>query len=155
MDTAFASVVESLLADLHPGRQRVMRIWVYEHETGEPLDAAADAYNFAQVLKLNYEEVRRFVPVSREEARCACVNVAEHDLVMGDRQMPRETAERLADVWLRQFDSEAKFLINGRGILKSPIRHEDAADLFFTDFNAGVIAVSSVTVGLFWNAENS
>lgn len=155
-DSDFALATARMLASVPSARARVLRVYVHAR-AGQPAlsDVVAAATAYAQDLGLLPKEIRFFHRISRAEARSACINIAEYELVMQERQMPHNTAVALADAWIDKFDERAAFVTNGLGILLEPPSADGASELFQTDLDLGVMAVSPARMGLFWNAENS
>ena|SRR5689334_20518932 len=119
------------------------------------LDAVAMAREYAIFLQLRADEIPYVSRVRRDEAERICTNVAKFDLVMGDPQMPHETAAQLAAAWIGRFQESAVVLVNGRAATAMLPGANFGPSLFLTDLEAGAIAVSPDRAGLFWSAENS
>lgn len=86
------------------------------------------------------------------------MTVAGFEVVMSGRQMPHDVAAGLATAWLGQFGEGTAFFVNGNiSASTASGQYFDCLDrsLFFTDREAGVLAVSPARCGIFWSAENS
>ena len=152
----FAATMARITHGVHPGRLRALRVCVHSRDRPkQSFDAISTAADYVRFLKLCVDDMGRFELLTREQARAACASVAEYELLMGERQMPRDVALALADAWLLQFDDGAAFLASNSGILHAPPKIDGPPGLFLTDVAEGVVAASPSRAGLFWNAENS
>jgi hypothetical protein len=159
LNAEFETTKTSLAPRVHPRRWQAIHISVHDRVAVEAnFDARAVACEYAEFLRLQTEQISYFCQTCRSVAEDVCMTVAEFEVVMSGRQMPRDIATELATTWLGQFSEETVFLVNGN-VSTSTARdkyfnHLDRS-LFFTDREAGALAVSPARCGIFWSAENS
>jgi hypothetical protein len=152
-DDDFERAKVAALASVNPARARVLRLAVHHADPAvDPFDAIVTARSFVAALGLYADDLRYFAPVLRARVEVLCTYVAAHELCHGRRQMPLETASRLASLWLAEFGDDTVFFTN---IVSEGRTVETRGSLLHTDLEAGVIAVSPTRAGLFWNGENS
>lgn len=159
IDGELEAVKASILARIHPRRAQTIHVLAHDHEVQTAgRDAMAIAREYIQFLGLRTDQLHYFSRVHRDEAEKICTGVAEFDIIMSDRQMPHDTAASLAAAWLERFGDETIFLTNGeppQGASRKVVFDRFQYSLFFTDREAGVLAVSPAKLGIFWSAENS
>ncbi len=159
IDTELEAAKAGILAKIHPKRAQTMHIFAHNHTALEaefdPIEAARE---YAQLLGLQTSQIHYFSRIHRNQAEKICTDASEFDIIMSDPQMPHKIAAQLAATWLMRFGNDTVFFANG----EPPQTLSRAADfdrfrysLFFTDREAGVIAVSPTKAGIFWSAENS
>ncbi|XXX72595.1 hypothetical protein WMF30_33590 [Sorangium sp. So ce134] len=159
LNTEFEAIKRNLATRVHPRRWRAIHISVHDRVVTEAnFDARAVACEYAELLQLQTEQLSYFCQTCRSVAEDVCVIVAEFEVVMSGRQMPRDVATGLATAWLGQFGEGTVFLVNGDVSTSTP--HDKYFErlnrsLFFTDREAGVLAVSPARCGIFWSAEDS
>ncbi|UQA57156.1 hypothetical protein [Polyangium aurulentum] len=156
LDRDFEALVSRIGGAVHPARMRTLRIGLHDRvPSNDSFDALTVAREYVSFLGLPVDEIGMFRQASRTQVEAACKSLAGFALETTSRQMPPETAERLATAWLAKLPQAAVFLINGPGALETPPTVDDARSLFHTDMEAGVLALSLTKVGMFWSAENS
>lgn len=159
IDTELEAAKASLLAQVHPRRAQTIHILAHNHEAQEGgLDALTAAREYIGFLGLQTDQLRYFSRIRRDEAERICIGAAEFDIIMSDRQMPHGTAASLAAAWLERFDGQTTFLTNGEPPQNSSRKvnfDRFQYSLFFTDREAGVLAISPAKLGIFWSAEDS
>ncbi|WP_438043096.1 hypothetical protein [Sorangium sp. So ce128] len=159
LNAEFETAKAILAPRVHPRRWQAIHVSVHDRVATEAnFDAHVVACEYATFLQLQTEQLSYFCQTSRSIAEDVCMTVAEFEVVMSGRQMPRDVATELATTWLGQFGEGTVFLVNGN-VSTSIARHKYFdhlnRSLFFTDREAGVLAVSPARCGIFWSAENS
>ncbi|WP_437946561.1 hypothetical protein WME98_37660 [Sorangium sp. So ce296] len=159
LNDKFETIKTSLASRVHPRRWQVIHVFAHDRAATEAkFEPRIVACEYAEFMRLQTEQLSYFCQARRSIAEDVCMAVAEFDVVMSSRQMPRDVAAALTTAWLGQFDEETVFLTNGdvsgskaRGKYLDQLNRS----LFFTDREAGVLAVSPARCGIFWSAENS
>jgi hypothetical protein len=157
IDLGFEARKSILSEGVHPARLRVLHMQVHLRAAYDyAFDPRATAREYVAFLELSTEAVDHLERGFLEQAETACVNVAEFSLVSSSRQMPQAVAASLATAWIAKFDECTSFFLSAWGVLDSPPDSSGGGfELFHTDLEGGVLAVSPTKAGLFWSAEDS
>ncbi|WP_437649393.1 hypothetical protein [Sorangium sp. So ce362] len=113
LNAEFEATKTNITTRVHPRRWQTIHISVHDRVATEAnFDARAVACEYAELLQLQTEQLSYFCQTCRSVAEDACMTVAEFDVVMSGRQIPRDVATELATTWLGQFGEGTVFLVN-------------------------------------------